>query len=71
MWVKAVIVILLLAIVGTLLTTARFVVKDSSDKSRVLTALKIRVVLSVTLVAFVMFSYYMGWIQPHAAVPLR
>lgn len=70
MWVKAVIVILLLAIVGTLLTTARFVVKDSSDKSRVLTALKIRVVLSVTLVAFVMFSYYMGWIQPHAAVPL-
>lgn len=71
MWVKVIIVILLLAIVGTLLTTARFVVKDSSDKSRVLTALKIRVVLSVTLVAFVMFSYYMGWIAPHAAVPLR
>ena len=69
MWVKVVIVGLLLAIVGTLMTSMRFLVKDPSDRRRTLTLLKVRVTLSITLVAFVVFSYYMGWIQPHPVIP--
>lgn len=69
MLAKIVVIVLLLAIVGTLLTSMVFLVKDESGKKRTLTALKIRVALSITLVAFVMLAYYMGWLQPHGLIP--
>lgn len=67
--VKIIIVLLLLAIVGTLMTSMVFLVKDRSDRKRTLTGLKIRVALSVTLVLFVLLSYYQGWLRPHPVVP--
>jgi len=70
MLVKVIIVVLLLAIVGTLMTSMVFLVKDPSNRKRTLTGLKIRVALSVTLVVFVLFSYYMGWLRPHPIVPV-
>lgn len=69
MLVKAIVIILLLAIIGTLLVSARFMVNDSSSQRRLLTMLKLRVALSVTLVLFVLFSWYMGWLMPHSALP--
>lgn len=69
MLVKIIIVILLLAIVASLMTSMVFLVKDSSDRRRTLTGLKVRVALSITLVIFVVFSYYMGWLHPHPIVP--
>ena len=67
MLVKIVIIVLLLAVVATLFVSATFLVKDGSDKRRVLISLKIRVALSATLILFVLLSYFMGWIQPHGA----
>lgn len=65
MLAKAVIVVLLIAIVGSLLVSMVFLIRDPSSRRRTLTGLKIRVALSITLLLFVVFSYFMGWIQPH------
>ena len=62
---KIIIVVLLISIVATLMVSMSFLVRDASDKKRTLTALKIRVALSLTLIAFVILSYLMGWIHPH------
>lgn len=62
---KIIIVVLLLSIVGVLMWSMVFLVKDESHKKCTLLLLKIRVGLSITLVLFVLLSYYMGWIQPH------
>lgn len=67
MFVKLVIVLMLLAIVVSLFSSAFFLVKDDSSRKRTLTGLKLRVTLSVLLVAFILLSYHFGWIQPHAA----
>ena len=62
---KLIILVLLTGIVVSLFASAFFLVKDSSEKRRTLTGLKIRVALSVTLIAFILLSYQMGWITPH------
>lgn len=67
---KIVVIVLLLSIMATLFTSMFFLVKDPSQKKRTLTALKIRVALSVTLMLFVLLSYFMGWIQPHGLMPI-
>lgn len=66
---KAIIVVLLIAVVAALLTSMIFLVRDPSTRRRTLIGLKIRVALSVTLLVFLLFSYFMGWIQPHGIVP--
>ena len=69
MLAKIIIIALLIAVVATLLTSVIFLVRDPSSKRRTLTALKIRVALSITLLAFVILSYLMGWIHPHGVIP--
>lgn len=66
MLTKLIVVLLLLTIVGTLFASVFFLVKDASTEKRTLRMLKIRVALSVTLIAFVVLAYLMGWIHPHA-----
>lgn len=63
---KLIVVMLLVAVVATLIGSVYFLVKDESREKRTLRMLKIRVALSLTLIAFVILSYSMGWIQPHA-----
>ena len=65
MLAKAVVVLLLLAIVISLFSGLFFLIKDPSSKRRLLTSLKVRVALSITLLIFLVLSYYMGWLQPH------
>lgn len=67
MLVKTIVIVLLLAIVGALIAGGTFLVKDPSNRRRTLNSLKLRVALSITLILFLLLSYFMGWIQPHAA----
>ena len=62
---KVVVIIALLAIVTALFTALVFLYRDKGRGTRMVTALAIRVGLSLSLVAFLLLSYYMGWISPN------
>jgi len=62
---KLILIILLLAIVVSLASGLWFLAKDDQGGTRVLKALKIRVVISALLIAFLIFGYFQGWISPH------
>jgi hypothetical protein len=66
---KAVILLLLLAIVTSLFSGLFFLLRDPSSKRRTLTALKVRVELSITLVVFLAVAFFMGWLRPHGLTP--
>ena len=61
---KIVILTLLAAVVVSLLSGLVFLVKDkdSPDSTRMLTSLKIRVGLSIALIAVLVTSYFAGWL---------
>jgi hypothetical protein len=61
---KIVVVVGLLAIVTALFAALVFLYRDRGHGTRMVKALAIRVGLSLTLVAFLLFSYWMGWIAP-------
>ncbi|MGH8460749.1 MAG: DUF2909 domain-containing protein [Stenotrophobium sp.] len=71
MFAKAVLVVLLLAVISALFVSVFFLVNDRGDKRRALTALKIRVALSVLMITFLIVAYAMGWIHPHPALQLH
>lgn len=62
---KAIVIIVLAAIVTALFSALVFLFRDRGRGNRMLTALIIRVGLSIGLVAFLVLSYYMGWISPN------
>ena len=41
-----------------------FLTRDNQGSPRLLNALRIRVALSITLVAFLLAAYFGGWIEP-------
>lgn len=63
---KIVVLVLLAAVVVSLFSGLVFLVKDkdTADSTRMLTSLKIRVALSITLILVLVGSYLMGWIVP-------
>jgi hypothetical protein len=63
---KFIVLILLAAVVVSLFSGLFFLVKDrdSPESTRMLTSLKIRVGLSITLVVFLVAAYSMGWLSP-------
>ena len=61
---KTVVLVLLVAIVISLGSGLFFLAKDDTNSPRLLKALKIRVGLSVVLIAFLVSAYFLGWIQP-------
>ena len=62
---KAIVLILLAAVVVSLFSGLFFLVRDrdSQESTRMLTSLKIRVVLSLALVVFLVAAYSFGWIS--------
>lgn len=60
---KAIVLILLAAIVVSLGSGLFFLSKDNQDSRRVLNALKVRVALSLVLILFLVSSFYFGWIK--------
>ncbi len=63
--VKVVVVAVLIAIVIALFAALVFLYRDAGRGKRVVWMLTVRVALSVSLVAFLLLSYYMGWIGPN------
>jgi hypothetical protein len=61
---KIVVVAGLIAIVAALFAALVFLYRDRGQGTRMVKALALRVGLSATLVAFLLFSYWMGWIAP-------
>jgi hypothetical protein len=61
---KIVVVAGLVAIVTALFSALVFLYRDRGHGTRMVKALTIRVGLSVSLIAFLLFSYWMGWIAP-------
>jgi hypothetical protein len=59
---KIVIIILLLAVVASLFSGLYFVYKDKGGTNRAVTALTIRIALSVLVFLLLMGSYFFGWI---------
>ncbi len=60
---KAIIIILLAAIVISLGSGLFFLTRDKHDSTRMLNALKLRVALSITLIVFLLTAFYFGWIS--------
>ena len=62
---KVIVLILLGAVVVSLFSGLFFLVKDrdSPESTRMLTSLKIRVVLSISLIVFLVAAYSFGWIS--------
>lgn len=62
---KAIALILLAAVVVSLFSGLFFLVRDrdSPESTRMLTSLKIRVGLSITLVIFLVAAYSLGWLS--------
>jgi hypothetical protein len=56
------VVAVLIAIVAGVFTALVFLYRDAGRGKRVVWMLTLRVALSVSLVAFLVLSYYMGWI---------
>ena len=70
---KTLIALALAGIVGVLVLAGVFMFRDGSDgkpkAGNMMRALALRVTLSVLLVAFILLSYWMGWIKP-TGIPL-
>ena len=60
---KTIVIILLAAIVISLGSGLFFLTKDDQDSERLLKALKVRVALSLVLIAFLVGSYFFGWLN--------
>lgn len=61
---KAVIAAAFAGILVALGTALLFLLRDRGATNRTVNALTVRVVLSVLLLLFIWFSYWMGWIEP-------
>lgn len=70
---KIAIALALLGIVIVLASAGVFMMRDGRDgkpkAGNMMRALALRVTLSILLVAFILFSYWMGWIEP-TGIPL-
>ena len=61
---RAIVILALCAVVTALFTALVFLYRDRGRGMRVVTALAVRVLLSLGLIAFLVFSWWMGWISP-------
>ncbi len=61
---RLLIVIALVGIVASLGSALVFLMRDRGSGRRTVQALTLRVGLSVLLFLFILFSYWMGWVQP-------
>jgi hypothetical protein len=61
---RIIVIVALIAVVAALFTALVFLYRDRGHGNRVVAALAIRVLLSMSLIAFLVFSWWMGWISP-------
>jgi hypothetical protein len=61
---RIIVIVGLVAIVTALFTALVFLYRDRGRGNRVVVALAVRVALSMALIAFLVVSWWMGWITP-------
>ena len=61
---RIIVISALIAVVAALFTALVVRYRDRGRGNRVVIALAIRVLLSMALIAFLVFSWWMGWISP-------
>ena len=62
-------IIIVLALAGILVSLGSalvYLIRDKGRTNRTVNALTIRVGISVALFLFILFSYWMGWIEPRS-----
>lgn len=62
-------IIIVLALAGILVSLGSalvYLIRDRGATNRTVNALTIRVGISVALFLFILFSYWMGWIEPRS-----
>jgi hypothetical protein len=62
---RIIVIVGLIAVVTALVLAGVFLYRDRGRGNRVMITLGIRVLLSASLVAFLVISYWMGWIGPY------
>ena len=60
--IKAIVIVALLLIIGSLGSALYYLYRDRGQGTRMVKALAIRVALSASLVIFLLVSYKLGWI---------
>lgn len=63
---KTLIIINIILILASLGAGVFYLRKDSSEQTRVVKTLTIRVILSISLIALIIVGYLMGEIRPHS-----
>ncbi|MGH6611181.1 MAG: twin transmembrane helix small protein [Burkholderiaceae bacterium] len=63
---KIIIILALAGIVLSLGSALVYLIRDRGTTNRTVNALTVRVGISVALFLFILFSYWMGWIQPRS-----
>ena len=66
---KIIVVLFLIAIIGSLFSGLFFLMKDKGTSERTVRALTVRVSLSVLLFILLMIGFATGLLQPHGAIP--
>ena len=61
---KIILIAGLVAVVASLLSALYYLYRDRGQGMRMVNALALRVALSAALIAFLVLSYYLGWIEP-------
>ncbi len=62
--IRILVIVLLLAIVGSLASALVYLFKDEPDSRRTVRALTVRISLSVSLFILLLIAYALGLIQP-------
>jgi hypothetical protein len=63
---RIVIVVALIGILFSLGSALFYLIRDKGTTNRTVNALTIRVGISIALFLFILFSYWMGWIEPRS-----
>ena len=62
---KIIVIVGLIAVIASLFSALYYLYHDRGHGTRMVKMLALRVALSASLVAFLVFSYWVGWIAPN------
>jgi hypothetical protein len=69
MYTKIIVVLFLIAIIGSLFSGLFYLVRDKGTSERTVRALTLRISLSVLLFILLMIGYATGLLHPHGVTP--
>jgi len=60
---RIVVILIFIGILGSLASALFYLMRDKGTSSKTVNALTLRIGMSVVLFLFLLFSYWMGWIE--------